>query len=641
MRKTENRWRIVDGGIEWDIEHDHRLPHEDHVEMSGMKVSVIINYGVKADGSLLLQRHPIWPDLRTIPNNTHASFQTDITNEELPCIELTGSQLIEIPHSIRFDGILTIRSMAGKNLEICRELFPSVNSRAIMERIRLSNKDGAPISLEIRQGTDSKPKRGCMGIYLVDNRIFPEGEIVLASGESRTFSLISSARIANEPYEQLDINAELLRRRARIEEITAPLILSTGIPEIDTAFHFAKLRAGESIFRTRGGLMHSPGGGAFYAATWCNDQVEYAGPWFAFTGDAVAQEASLNAYFHYMPFMGPDFMPIPSSVIAEGFDIWDGAGDRGDAAMYAYGASRFALASGNRVIAAELWPAIEWTLEYCRRKLTPDGVVASDTDELEGRLPAGNTNLCTSSLYYGGLRSASFLASELGLHDASKHYAAQADKLSMNLETYFGRNIQGFETYRYYEENDILRSWICVPLCMGIFKRTQGTIDAMFSPRLWTENGMLSQESDNIFWDRSTLYGLRGALIAGATDRGFQKLKEYSVRRLLGEHVPYAVEAWPEHGQKHLSAESALYCRVITEGLFGIEPVGLHAFKFTPRLPADCAKMSLCDVRGFGHQFDLIVERAGLRVESAGRIIWSGTSGEVVSLSGKLSKQSN
>lgn len=47
-------------------------------------------------------------------------------------------------------------------------------------------------------------------------------------------------------------------------------------------------------------------------------------------------------------------------------------------------------------------------------------------------------------------------------------------------------------------------------------------------------------------------------------------MHEYSENRLLGEHVPYAVEAYPEGSGRHLSAESALYCRVITDGLFGI-----------------------------------------------------------------------
>ena len=39
---------------------------------------------------------------------------------------------------------------------------------------------------------------------------------------------------------------------------------------------------------------------------------------------------------------------------------------------------------------------------------------------------------------------------------------------------------------------------------------------------------------------------------------------------MLGERVPYPVEAYPEGNRRHLSAESALYCRVITDGLFHI-----------------------------------------------------------------------
>ena len=52
----------------------------------------------------------------------------------------------------------------------------------------------------------------------------------------------------------------------------------------------------------------------------------------------------------------------------------------------------------------------------------------------------------------------------------------------------------------------------------------------------------------------------------------------YSQQRLLGEHVPYPIEAWPEGNQRHLSAESALYCRIVTEGIFGIRPTGFNSF---------------------------------------------------------------
>jgi cellobiose phosphorylase len=88
-------------------------------------------------------------------------------------------------------------------------------------------------------------------------------------------------------------------------------------------------------------------------------------------------------------------------------------------------------------------------------------------------------------------------------------------------------------------------------------------------------------------------------------------LHAYSNRRLLGDHVPYPVEAYPEGSQRHLSAESGLYCRVFTEGLFGIRPTGFQSFRMTPRLPEAWPYMRLRHVRAFGHDFDIVVERAG------------------------------
>ena len=113
--------------------------------------------------------------------------------------------------------------------------------------------------------------------------------------------------------------------------------------------------------------------------------------------------------------MNPEYKPIPSSIIAEGAGVWQGAKDRGDMAMIAYGAGRYALANGNIDSAKVLWPLIEWCLEYLKRKITEDGVVYSDSDELEGRFPAGKANLNTSSLYYDALWSAVYLGKLLGV----------------------------------------------------------------------------------------------------------------------------------------------------------------------------------------------------------------------------------
>ena len=308
--------------------------------------------------------------------------------------------------------------------------------------------------------------------------------------------------------------------------------------------------------------------------------------------------------------MNDRWEPIPSSIISEGRDIWNGAGDRGDAAMIAYGASRFALAYGDKTVAQELWPLIEWCLEYCEMKLNDSGVVESDTDELEGRFEDGDANLCTSSLYYDALLSAACLSRELGMKSSvAKDYRNKAAALAVNIEKYYGAEVSGFNTYRYYDGNDLLRAWICIPLTVGIYDRADATVEALCSPLLWKEDGLLTEQGSTTFWDRSTLYALRGIFAAGKPDVAIEKLTSYSHRRLLEDHVPYAIEAWPEGSQRHLAAESGLYCRVITEGLFGLRPVGFRTFELRPSMPSDWDRMALNDIKAFGADFDINVTR--------------------------------
>ena len=361
--------------------------------------------------------------------------------------------------------------------------------------------------------------------------------------------------------------------------------------------------------------MHAPGGGRYYAAIWANDQAEYANPFFPFLGNLAGNESAMNSFRHFARYMNDEFKPIPSSIIAEGTDYWSGAGDRGDMAMIAYGAGRFALANGNKTDAIELWPLIEWCLEYSRRKINSDGVVSSDSDELEGRFPAGKANLNTSSLYYDALKSAVLLGTELNIDsDKLKEYAQQADQLELAIENYFGSKLDGFETYRYYKENDVLRAWICTPLTVDIFTRSEGTIDALFSDKLWTDDGLASASGSTTFWDRATLYALRGVFAAGETKKAMPFLSYYSNRRLLGEHVPYPVEAYPEGNQRHLSAESALYCRIITEGVFEIRPTGFSEFKLTPQLLENWNSMSLKNIKAFNQDFDIEVNKKGSKL---------------------------
>ena len=138
------------------------------------------------------------------------------------------------------------------------------------------------------------------------------------------------------------------------------------------------------------------------------------------------------------------------------------------------------------------------------------------------------------------------LGRELGVESAqTARYAAQAGVLARAIDAHFGGEVGGYDTYRYYAGNTLLRSWICMPLIVGLKERSEGTVRALLGPELMTDDGLLTQQGSSTFWDRSTLYALRGIYNVGQADRATELLHRYSQRRLLGDHVPYPIEAWP------------------------------------------------------------------------------------------------
>lgn len=611
------RWHIApDNKIVWTV--DGQIPHEDHIEMSGKQVSVVLRYGVDCNGGFTLNKSMVWPLLRTIPNNTHASLMRRYDWNPLSGITVNGRSFTnEKVKDITLKGMLTVKSTFDQGYygqwELTREYLPSAELPALVELYQVVNTGKGNLSIEIPEDgfvAHTDPAKGVTGSYTIEGKLDRNGFFTLQPGDTLRFTASVSAHRQNESPVKIDAEAEKAKRMDLVNGWMDKLVLETPDSVINRMFAFSKIRACESIYETQGGPMHGPGGESYYAAIWANDQAEYINAYFPFTGYEYGNASALNSFRHFARFMNDEWKPIPSSIVAEGLDIWNGVGDRGDTAMIAYGASRYALAYGNREVAEELWQLITWCLEYCKRKLNAEGVVTSDTDELENRFPSGDANLCTSSLYYDALISASYLAKELNKGSKiANTYRSQAAELRKNIEKYFGAKVEGFDTYAYYKGNDILRSWICIPLTVGINERAQGTIDALFSPRLWTENGLLTQAGDQTFWDRSTLYALRGVYAAGETEKATDYLHRYSATRLLGEHVPYAIEAWPEGGQRHLSAESGLYGRIITEGMFGIRPVGFKEFIATPRLPQAWNEMRLRNICAFGTTFDMEVNR--------------------------------
>ena len=624
------RWHLSgDGGIDWEV--GAADAHTDHIEMAGKGIAAIVTYGTAPSGRLILRRHLVFPGLRKMPNDTRGSYALDLWDNIADSILVDGRPIVEKPISFHIRGVLRIVSHTQTPLVLQRTVFPSVDKRAYLEEYTLTNSGTMALHLHMpTMNTDSVTdgRTEVEGPFVIGRRAYDGGDEVLLPGNSVAFSFVISARKRSEDTYAYSASYELERRVRMVAGIFGSLVLKTPNDTIDRLFAFAKLRTTESIYDTKAGLMHSPGGGDYYAAIWANDQAEYSSPFFPFLGNPNGDEAAENTFRLFGSYVNPAFKPIPSSIVAEGDTIWFGAGDRGDQAMIAYGAARFGLAYGDTIEARRLWPLIDWCLEYLRRRETSDGVIASESDELEGRFPAGKVNLSTNVLAYGGFLYGSRLAACLGNGQAAKKLAGEAASLREHIGAYFSARISGFDTYRYYDGNTVLRSWICMPLVMGIFDRAPQTIQALFSPYLWTRNGILTEAGDSTFWDRSTLYAFRGFFYAGATDTCNRYFSYYSRTRLLGEHVPYPVEAWPEGDQRHLAAESALYCRVVTEGLFGIDPLGLGQFSLMPRLPVGWDSMSLEHMQAFGGDWGIDVHGRHVVVTRSGKVIkditWDG-----------------
>jgi hypothetical protein len=616
------------------------MPHKDRIEMSGRRISFILTYGVKEDGKLILERHLVWPALRIVPNNTHGSFQQTIPEEAVPvlCIgdTLSPRPVKERPLSFFLDG--TVNAVCASEdctLFITHTLFPSYTTRCAYEIIEVANTGNTAIPARL-SGEGLKAvsyTKGTKGVYVVETaHDGGEGRFIPPGGKTR-FHISYSARIAHEPSDTAAENAEdaLNLRRGRVESLCNACDLDTGNQVLDMMFRFAKLRAGESIFDTLSGPFHSPGGKSFYAATWCNDEIQYAAPWFACTADELAVTASINAFQSYVPFMSGAMLSIPSSIIAEGLDFWEL--DRGDESMYAYGAGKFLLYRGDEKLARRFFPAVDWCIRFTLARLNENGVPVSDTDELEGRFSSGKANLSTACQLYSSLRYGAMLARDTGEGEKERSYLESARSLRKSIDSYFGADIRGHHCYRYHEGNGKLRSWICLPLCEGIDERRQGTIDALFDNALWSEYGMLTEEGTKTVWDRSGLFTFKAAFSeSGAPGRGEEKFLRYCADRLLGDHVPYAIEAYPDANMQQLSGESALFCLIITEGLLSIEPEGLRRFSFLPRLPLNLDHLSLRRVWLCGAAWDIEVEKKGFCVRRGGDCVARGCLGKRVNV---------
>ena len=546
--------------------------------------------------------------------------------DRIPGILVEGKPLgLGVPAKADFNGILTLTYPESHGVVASRTIYPSMTRALVLEEWRLVNAGRQAVRIEVQPGriekTEGEQVRMIWQCPALETRELPPGGAL-------TIPTHVLARLSDEPDPVVDVASERAARQALVEAAwNGPGRLETPDRDLNTAYALQKFHVLECPIETHRGVITHNGSLTYSPGIWANDPVEYSSPLFPFFGDPALNEAAMNMYRVWLDHcreQGAD--PFPGSFEHAALKLTQK--HRGDDAMVLYGLSKFLLFQGDRAAAEEMWPLIEISAGSVQQNTREDGVVASKTDEMEGRYPTGDANLSTSSLAYGGYRLAACLARALGKAEAAE-FDRRADRLRAAIESFFGAEIEGFQTYRYFKENTVLRGWILLPPAMGITQRQDATLDAMVSDRLWParmQGGDILAASDRreTEWGRETYYALRVLFKAGRTEQALDLTRRVVKAQIFGPRGPY-----PDEDAIDMLCPGSLYPRVFTEGMFGIVPTGLDAFECTPFLPENWPRMALRDVKAFGATWDLMVEREGDRqkvtVTRGGQTVYSGS----------------
>ena len=561
----------------------NNLPYYDHIETSGLYTSLIYSYGANINKEFKDSFHIVFPTFRRKNNDTRGSFAIRIKN---PIdILINDQQHIELLNKVTLNGLINITSNIS-NVKVNKTIYCSNTFKGIVINYKLTNKNNNSVKVNINNpiniincNDDIFDKKYHVNIILSNDSTLTNNNNIsfdLKENESKSFDVIIITSYDDETIDS-SLKTDLHLRKKYIKTITNNYKVTTNNQILDTMFNFSKIRACESICLTKNGLMHSPGGGNYYAATWCNDQCEYASPLFAYLDYALADKAIINCFDQYVDYMYTD-TPLVSSIIAEATSFWNGAGDRGDGAMYVYGLTRYLLNINNKSLSRKFVKPIKWCINNTLSKKTKEGLYESDADELENRFESGKVNLATNTIFYQALIKAASLFNELGIKN---NYQEVANELKEAINNYFYEDGKCI----YCKEETHLRSHVVYPLIMGIYDHTDDIVNTIMDKSIYTENGFKTIDNCETYWDRVTLMAIRGLFNANKADLAYDILLSYSENRLLKDHVPYAIEAYPEGNQAHLAAESALYARIYLEGILGFEPISFNEFKLHLSIP--------------------------------------------------------
>ena len=212
--QESHRWSLGnENQISWQPEKTES--HQDHIEMSGKSVSVVLRYGVQ-NGAFTLNKSMVWPMLRTIPNNTHASLMRRYGWNVLDMITVNGRAFTdEQVERISLKGILKVESKydLGRRgqWKLIREYFPSTEHPALMECYSLINTGKTSLAIElpqIDQQSFTDPQKGVTGSFRIETRIDKSGHFTLQPNDTLHFSASISAYPSDKESIQLNGSEE-------------------------------------------------------------------------------------------------------------------------------------------------------------------------------------------------------------------------------------------------------------------------------------------------------------------------------------------------------------------------------------------------------------------------------------------------
>src|SRR5215203_510969 len=245
LPKQKDRWTIQsDGSIEWKI--DNRLPHNDHIEMSGQKVSLWMQYGVDTSGKSILNRTVVFPTFRLLPVRTIAHMMYDVKDEELPRIIINDrlyksgvynaarqNDLPEKVLSIRQKGIMEIFSEISLKegvVKLHRSFFPSVDKPIAIEKFVFTNTAKQPVKIELEymyRETKTPTEKSSGGQHSFIVSTINDGLKTVNAGDSVVFAISYQATNQKSDVTVADIKEEEKQRRKRVDEMQSHLVLET------------------------------------------------------------------------------------------------------------------------------------------------------------------------------------------------------------------------------------------------------------------------------------------------------------------------------------------------------------------------------------------------------------------------------